>query len=314
MRIVFCGSGAFAAPALRAVVAAGHEVAAIVTQPPRASGRGGKLTSTPLAQAAHQLQLDVHEFENINAPQSIETVSAARPDVIVVVDFGQFVRAGVRGCAPLGAFNLHGSLLPELRGAAPVNWAIIRGYRRTGVTTFDLVDKMDAGAIYLQAATDVNSDETAEQLRIRLAQIGADLVCRTLDLLAGGKVQAQVQDESKATLAPRLTRADGLIDWSAPAEEIRNRIHGVWPWPAAHAVFFRKDGLAMPVLIERCKIEEGAAEAEAGMLDRDLMVACGQGRLSILGIQPAGKRLMAWKDFLNGYRASEGDKFIRPPG
>jgi len=204
MRIVFCGSGAFAAPALRAVVAAGHEVAAIVTQPSRPSGRGGKLTPTPLAQAAHQLQLDVHEFENVNAPQAIETVSAARPDVIVVVDFGQFVRAGVRGCARLGAFNLHGSLLPELRGAAPVNWAIIRGYRRTGVTTFDLVDKMDAGGIYLQAAVGVNLDETAEQLRARLADVGADLVCRTLDLHLAARCRPRCRMSQRLRLRPGL--------------------------------------------------------------------------------------------------------------
>jgi methionyl-tRNA formyltransferase len=322
MRIVFCGSGGFAGPSLRAIAEAGHTLAAVVTQPARPSGRGGKLTATPLAQAARELDpsVNIFEFANINEPVSVEAVRSAAPDVIVVADFGQFIRAAARATAPLGAFNLHGSLLPELRGAAPVNWAIINGQTKTGVTTFSLVDKMDAGAIYLKSAIDINPDETADQLRLRLADIGARLVCQTIDLLADGKTKGQEQDESKATLAPRLTRADGLIDWSATASDIRNRIHGVWPWPAGRAVFLRKDGSATPVLIARCKVTADGvgspAQPEASTLDKDLTVICGPGgggRIAIVEIQPAGKRLMGWRDFCNGYRASAGDKFIRPP-
>ena len=337
MRVAFCGSGGFAGPSLRAIVEAGHSVSAVITQPARPSGRGGKLTATPLAQVAREPNLNISnifEFENVNDPACVQAIGSTTPDVIVVVDFGQFIRVAARATAPLGAFNLHGSLLPELRGAAPVNWAIIRGHRQTGVTTFNLVDKMDAGAIYLQAATDINPDETTDQLRLRLADIGAKLVCQTIDLLASGKGLGQAQDESKVTLAPQLTRADGLIDWSAPAREIRNRIHGVWPWPAGHTVFLRKDGTAMPVLIARCKVaaadgggssqsaplhqgHEDAASSQAGTLDKDLTVICGPDgcdKLAIVEIQPAGKRLMAWRDFCNGYRAAAGDKFIRPPG
>lgn len=312
MRLIFCGSGAFAIASLTAAQRAGHQVLRVITQPPKPSGRGGKVHVTPLADAARAAGLTVTEIQNINAPESVELIRADKPDVIVVADFGQMVRAAVRESAPLGAFNLHGSLLPELRGAAPVAWAIIRGYATTGVTTFSLVDKMDAGPIFLQAATDIRPTETAEELRLRLSEIGADLVCKTIDLLAAGQAHGQAQDESKATLAPRLKKSDAVIDWTADALAVRNRIHGVWPWPAGHAVFVRKDGHAVPVLIARAAAETGDSGLPAGTLDKDLLVATGRGRLRILEIQPAGKRLMAWRDFVNGQRTGPGDKFVPP--
>ncbi len=204
MRVLFCGSGSFALRPLQAIVGSEHEVVGLFTQPARPAGRGGKLRPTRVAEIAGKLGLDVTPCENINAEPVIADIRRIGPDVICVADFGQFIATAVRDAAPLGAFNLHGSLLPELRGAAPVNWAIIRGYRRTGVTTFSLVDRMDAGAIYAQAETDIAPDETAEELRERLSDIGAKLVCETLGLLAGGGAQGRQQDESKATPAPRL--------------------------------------------------------------------------------------------------------------
>ena len=313
MRLIFCGSGAFAVPAFGAILKAGHEVARVVTQPARPVGRHGTPQGTPLGEAARAAGVAVDETANINAPESVAAFRAIAPQVIVVADFGQFVRAPVRETAALGAFNLHGSLLPELRGAAPVAWAIIRGCKVTGVTTFSLVDKMDAGAIYLQAQAEINPDETAEELRMRLAVLGADLVCRTLDRLAAGDTQGTVQDESRVTMAPKLQKADGVLDWSADAVSLRNRIHGTWPWPAGHAVLVRKDGRAVPVLMSRAATVAGDSPLEGGTLDADLLVATGKGRLRIVEIQPAGKRVMSWKDFVNGQRLSAGDKFIKPP-
>lgn len=313
MRLIFCGSGEFAVPAFRAVLKAGHEVARVVTQPARPAGRHGTLTPTPLAQAAGEASVACDERANVNAPESVAAIGAGKPDVIVVADYGQFVRAAVRESAPLGAFNLHGSLLPDLRGAAPVAWSVIRGYRVTGVTTFSLVDKMDAGPIYLQARTEIRPDETAEELRWRLADLGADLVCRTLDRLAAGQAQGTAQDESLVTLAPKLQKADGVLDWSADAVSLAHRIRGVWPWPAGHAVLVRPDGRALPVLIARATALEGDSPLEPGTLDKDLLVAAGRGRLQILEIQPAGKRKMRWKDFVNGQRLTAGDRFVKPP-
>ncbi len=310
MRVVFCGSGVFAVPSLRAVLTAGHEVVGVITQPPRPAGRGGHLKATPIAQTAGELGLHAVECPDINAPQAVADLAAAAADVICVADFGQFIRKAARRSAAMGAFNLHGSLLPQLRGAAPVNWAIVRGYNKTGVTTFYLVDRMDAGAIYLQAETDICPAETADELRGRLAEIGAGLVCRTLDLLAEGGALPRRQDESAATAAPQLKKTDGRIDWNADATTIRNLIHGTWPWPGGQAVFQRRDGKAVPVTFARAEVALGQACGGAGEVDREGCIATGGGRLAVAEVQPSGKRLMSWRDFVNGYRVTEGDYFV----
>ena len=314
MRVLFAGSGRFAIPSLSAVLASKHELVGVVTQPARPAGRGAKLTPTPLAAAARQAALEVTECPDINAPRAVEWMASLRPDAACVVDFGQMVRSGARDAAPKGAINLHGSLLPELRGAAPVNWAIIRGYAETGVTVFHLVDRLDAGPIFLQQPTDIRPDDTAEQLTERLALLGAPLVCRTLDLLAEGAPDPRPQDDSRATKAPRLKKSDGVIDWAAGAADVRNRIHGTWPWPGGQATFIRQDGTELPVLIARAAVAEGGAQGEPGQVDGDGCVATGEGRVALLEIKPAGRRLMPWRDFVNGYRVREGDRFVRPEG
>ena len=310
MRVVFCGSGTFATPSLQAIVESGHDVVAVVTQPPRRAGRGGKVRATEVAGLGGQLGLDVLETPDINADHAVEVIAAARPDAICVAQFGQMISSRVRALATSGAFNLHGSLLPELRGAAPVNWAIIRGYKRTGVTTFSLVDRMDAGDVYLRSAIDIAPGQTADQLLARLARIGAGTVCETLDLLAGGEVRACPQDHDLATYAPRLTKADGIISWGAEAESICNLIHGTWPWPGGRSVFARKAGGMLPVTIASACAIPGLADGAAGEVDGELTVATGDGRLRINEVKPAGKRLMPWRDFVNGYRVAEGDCFV----
>ena len=309
MRIVFCGSGSFATPSLNAIIETRHEVACVVTQPPRRAGRGGKLRPTAVSLLARDAGLDLLEPADVNADQTVAAIGRYRPDVLCVVEFGQMIRRQVRRQASVDAFNLHGSLLPALRGAAPVNWAIIRGCGHTGVTTFSLADAMDAGPIYLKAETDIRPGETAEMLRRRLAAIGADVVCRTLDLLAAGQAAAAQQDEAAATLAPRLKKSDGIIDWTAAAQTICNLIHGTWPWPGGQATYHRKDGQQTPVIIASAAAEQSQAGGEAGLLDAELTVGAGQGRLRIIEIKPAGKRLMTWRDFVNGHRVGQGDRF-----
>ena len=382
MRIVLCGSGDFGVPTLQAILAAGHDVAALVTQPARPAGRGGHLRHTPLAQAATAAGLRVLEIEKINRPESVAVIGELKPEVIVVVAFGQMIRAQVRELAPLGAFNLHASLLPELRGAAPINWAVIRGYKRTGVTTFSLVDALDAGPMYVQAGMDISPEETVEDLKPLLAALGAKAVCETLDLLAGGGAMPQPQDDSKATLAPMLKKTDGVIDWKAPAETIRNLIHGTWPWPAAQAIFQHADSpdkeihvefararvaaeakrvagvspacgtgvppvsgcstgilpVSSPLTPGQTKETEHGQDArethgqdahatqdadkmsathagetpatQPGTVTADLTVTTGEGTLQITRLQPAGKRVMEWRDFVNGYRVRPGDRFV----
>jgi methionyl-tRNA formyltransferase len=313
------------------------------------------LRHTPLSQAATAAGLRVLEIEKINRPEEVAAIAELKPEVIVVVAFGQMIRAQVRELAPLGAFNLHASLLPELRGAAPINWAVIRGYKRTGVTTFSLVDALDAGPMYVQAGMDISVEETVEDLKPFLAALGAKAVCETLDLLAGGGAMPQPQDDSKATLAPILKKTDGMIDWKAPAETIRNLIHGTWPWPAAHTVFQHADAPDKQVQVDiaRARVVEGAAvvaqppsavssasvsvssslakqqqensktqpgaavpqetttaKTQPGTVRADLTVGTGEGTLQITRLQPAGKRVMEWRDFVNGYRVRPGDRFV----
>jgi methionyl-tRNA formyltransferase len=310
MRIVFCGSGSFAIPSLRAVLDSDHEIVAVFTQPPRRAGRGGQMRNTPVAEAARELGLTTIETPNINDEEFVSAVASARPEAICVVDFGQMVRARVREQASGDSFNLHGSLLPELRGAAPVNWALIRGYRRTGVTTFSLVDKLDAGPIYVQEELQILPGERGDSLRGRLADLGASVVCQTLGLIAAGWAQPVAQDETKATLAPRLSKADGRIDWSAPAETIRDLVHGAWPWPGGQTVFRRQNGKSGPATLASVRAEPSGAPGAPGSLDADGFIRAGEGRIAIEEIKPAGKRLMSWRDFVNGYRVSEGDCFI----
>ena len=311
MRVLFCGSGPFAVRSRRAIEAGEHELTGVVTQPARPAGRGGKLRPTPIAEVAAKLDLDVSVWEDINAPDALEYVRRARADVICVIDYGQFIRRSVREAGRLGAFNLHASLLPELRGAAPVNWALIRGHERTGVTTFSLIDRMDAGPIYAQEKTDLRADETAEELRDRLAEIGAGLVLRTLEMLTHGRATVREQDENHATRAPRLSKADGIIDFREGAAAVRNRVHGTWPWPGAKATFERHGRSGVPVTIARSHAEPGHSTGEPGTVGADLLVATCDGCLRIKRIKPAGKRLMGWADFVNGYRVSEGDRFRR---
>jgi methionyl-tRNA formyltransferase len=310
MRILFCGSGGFAVPSLRAILSSDHELVGVITPPARPGGRGAKLRPTPVAQAGRELGVDVKECPDINAREVVAGIRALAPDVMCVADFGQFVRAEARQSPPVGAFNLHGALLPALRGAAPINWAIIRGCQRTGVTTLALADKMDAGELDLQAETDISPDETAVELRQRLSELGAKLVCQTLDLLTSGDAHPREQDESLATKAPRLKKTDGIINWGDDAISIRNRIHGTWEWPGAQTLFQHTDGGEISVVIARGTAEDAPTTGEPGRIDKDLCVGTGAGRLRIVEIKPANKRRMGWRDFVNGYRVREGDRFV----
>jgi methionyl-tRNA formyltransferase len=311
MRLIFCGSGPFSVPTLHALAGSGHDLALLITQPARPAGRSRRQRPTPAAQAAAELGLKPCEVQDINAPDALERVGSVDAEAMCVVDFGQFIARQAREATPLGAFNLHGSLLPELRGAAPVNWAVIRGHRRTGVTTFRLAREMDAGPVYLQKAADIERDETAEELRDRLAAMGAELVLQTVGLLAGGWAAPTEQEHAAASYAPRLRKSDGVVDWTADAETVRNLVHGTWPWPGGQAVFHGRQKGEVRVVLARAAVAQGEAD-RPGTVGRDLSVATGRGRLEIREIKPAGGRRMGWRDFVNGYRVTAGDRFERP--
>ena len=314
MRIVFLGSGEVAVPSLEALHAAGHDIPAVYTQPPRRAGRGGKVRATPVEQAAGRLGLRIAQVENINRDGHPEAIRALGADLVAVIDFGQILGRGVREAAPLGTICMHASLLPELRGAAPINWAILRGMSRTGVTTFQVVRQIDAGVIYLQEALDIGAEETADELRDRLAGLGAQVMFRTVSGLAAGTLAGREQDHAAATMAPKLEKADGRLDFSDSALAIANRIRGTWSWPGAHADFIHAGARPVRVILARARalMAGEVTPAPAGTLADDLRMNTHDGWVELLELKVAGKRLMGWRDFVNGYRAAPGDRFVRP--
>ncbi|MCC7203568.1 MAG: methionyl-tRNA formyltransferase [Phycisphaeraceae bacterium] len=236
MRLVLLGSGEFGLPTFKSLRSA-HEVLMVVTQPDRPAGRHRQLTPTPVGQWAAEQALPVIKPSDINAPAIVGQIAALRPDAAVVIAFGQ--KLGSALIAALGrlAVNLHASLLPKYRGAAPINWAILRGETQTGVSVISLADRMDAGLIYAQAATPIGPTETAGELHDRLAEMGPAAIGGVLDALVRGTLTSHLQDESQATKAPKLSRADGVVSFAATSDEVCRRIHGLTPWPGVEVIW-----------------------------------------------------------------------------
>jgi methionyl-tRNA formyltransferase len=224
LKLVFMGTPAFAVPTLEQTVAAGHQVVAVFTQPDRPKGRGQKDSMPPVKQAALRLALPVYQPERVRRPEVVEQLRELAPDAMVVVGYGQIIPKAILDIPPHGIINVHASLLPKYRGAAPIQWAIARGETRTGVTTMRINEGLDTGDMLLKWETEIGPDENAVELGARLAEAGADLLVRTLAELAA--IQPQPQDDAQATYAPILKKEDGKIDWRLPAREILNRIRG----------------------------------------------------------------------------------------
>lgn len=314
MRILFMGTAAFAVPCLRALLDAGHEVPAVVTQPDRPAGRGQALRVSPVKRLAEEASLPVLQPEKASQPEFVDALRALRPEAIVVVAYGQILRPVVLDIPPRGCINVHGSLLPELRGAAPIQWAIIRGFRETGVTTMFMDPGMDTGDVILQATEPISPEDTAGSLAERLAPLGARLLRETMDLLARGQAPRRTQDGERATYAPMLKREDGFIDWRQPADAIRNRIHGCNPSPGAVAL---KEG--RPVKLWRARVVEdsdGSSGVEPGRVvrvDREgPVVAAAGGALLLLEVQPESRPRLSGEEYVRGYRLKPGSQFASP--
>jgi methionyl-tRNA formyltransferase len=235
MRLVFLGTPAFAVPTLESLVAAGYDVLSVVTQPDRPSGRGRRLAASPVKEAALRLGLPVYQPERIRRPDAVAVLAGLRPDIMVVVGYGQILPQTVLDIPPHGIINVHASLLPEYRGAAPVQWAIANGATRTGVTTMRIDAGLDTGDMLLKAETEIGPEETALELGARLAAMGAALLIETLERIE--TIAPHKQDAAQATYAPLLKKENGLIDWRQPAQAIHNRVRGFQPWPGAYTRF-----------------------------------------------------------------------------
>jgi methionyl-tRNA formyltransferase len=307
MRIVFMGTPESAVPSLRRLLADGHEIAAIWTQPDKPAGRGKKLHASPVKQFAVENNLTVHQPAKIKNPEAKELFASHKTDVAVVVAYGKILPQEFLVAPELGCVNVHFSLLPKYRGAAPVNWAIVNGETETGVTTMKIVEELDAGPVLQQKATPIEDGETAPQLLARLADMGAELISETLSHLR--EIEAAPQIDSEATFAPILKREDGLIDWSMEAYAIERRVRGFQPWPNAYTMLKSQRLIiceAKPEWIEQLRFLPGLV-IEAGR-DR-FIIACGDGTaLRVSELQVEGSRRMSARDFLNGARVSVGER------
>lgn len=294
--ILFAGSGEFGLPALQALLRAGHNVPLVLSQPDRPAGRGRKLTPTPIAQFAMESGLQLVRAANINE------LSLPPADVLLVIAFGQKIAPRVVDHPRLGSINLHASLLPRHRGAAPINWAILSGDTVTGNSVIRLAQKMDAGAVLAQSRLAMREMETAGELHDRLAIDGAALVLRALADLASGTADEQAQDEARATLAPKLTHDAGRIDWYRPAAVIANQIRGLYPWPGCHVRLVDAAGQqrGQATLVRARPILE--APGVPGVIDGGGLVGAGDGAaIQVVEIQPAGRNRMSLTAFRNGH-------------
>ena len=304
--LVFCGTPRFAVDTLERLVASGFVIRLVVTQPDRPKGRGLEVVSSPVKQSASKLGLPITQPETIkNNAEFRAQLSDLKPDAIVVVGYGRIIPQWMLGLPPLGNINLHGSLLPKYRGAAPIQWAISKGESVTGITTMRIDVSLDTGDILLQEEIPIASDDTAETLAPKLASAGADLVVRTLHGLEAGTIQPRKQDNSRASLAPILKKEDGRIDFSLSAREILNRLRGFQPWPGAHSQF-RGKNLQM---WRAAEIDRALPASELKVEGDHLFVGCGGDTvLELLELQVEGKKRTSAADFVRGYRPQAGEK------
>jgi methionyl-tRNA formyltransferase len=300
------GTPQFAVGPLRALAASGHEIAGVVARTDKPAGRGRSLTAPPVKVAAEEMKLPVFQPKRVREPAFIDQLRLIGPDAIVVAAYGQILPKEILTLPTYGCINIHASLLPFYRGAAPINWAIIRGETQTGITIMQMDEGMDTGAVLLQESVVIGTDDTAGSLTEKLSALGAKLITTALALIADGKLRPAPQDGSRATLAPLLKKEDGAIDWKLPAAEIHNRVRGLSPWPGAYTFL---EGKALKIIASQAVSGAG----ELGLLyERDkntLEIGTGSGLLRIARIQPEGKRPMTAGEFLRGHRGLAGKKF-----
>lgn len=305
MRIVFLGTPEFAVPSLDALVNAGHTVPAVFTQPDRPKGRGNQLAQSPVKLAALRLGIHVHQPERVRRAESVDLLRSLETDLMVVVGYGQIIPQNIIDLPTHGILNVHASLLPKYRGAAPIQWAIANGEPETGVTIMRIDAGLDTGDMLLNRSTAIGVDETAPELSARLAPTGAELLIEAIEQIEQGSARYEKQDSDAATLAPILKKEDGAVEWSRPAREIYNRLRGFQPWPGAYTSF-----RGQQLNLTRAQAIEGSAAVPGTMRvdKRRLFVDCGRDLLELLEVQPAGKKRMAVGDFLNGIKLGEQER------
>jgi methionyl-tRNA formyltransferase len=309
MRLIFFGTPEFALPSLKALLNSEYEVLAVVTQPDKQSGRGRHMMPCPVKLEAQRAGLKIFQPQRVKDTEFIKELKMLNPSVIVVVAYGQILPSEIIHLPEFGCINVHASLLPKYRGAAPINWAIINGEKITGITTMLMDEGMDTGPILLQEEVEIMADDTAGSLSKRLSEIGANVLMQTLKDLEQGKLRP-IPQMGDASYAPVLKKTDGLIQWSRSATELCNFIRGVNPWPGAYSFL---EGERVKIL----KAESVDGSGEIGVVEKitkeELLVGTGKDLLSILEIQPAGRPIMTVKAFLQGREIKKGMRFYENP-
>jgi len=309
MNLIFCGTPQFAVPTLEKLLAEKFTIELVVTNPDEPCGRGYPLQAPPVKQAAAKAGLQVFQPAKLKDPATAEFLSKFHPDAIVVVAYGHIIPKWMIDLPKHGCINLHASLLPKYRGAAPIQWALIRGESVTGITTMKIDPGLDTGDILLKRRVEILDEDTTATVSERLSVLGADLMVETLRRLELGDLQPQPQDHALATLAPMLKKEDGRIDWTLPAEAIWWRVRGLRPWPGAYTTFRGKNlhlwAAARPTTQPPCGLEPGTLLSEHGKLH----LACGQGTLlEVRELQLEGRKRLSARDFLNGAHLEPGEK------
>lgn len=307
MRVLFWGTPEFALPAFRALGEEGHEVVGVVTQPDRPAGRGRGISVSPVKQAALEEGVPVLQPERARGPEFMDELRALEPEISVVVAYGQILRPEVLELPPRGSINIHASLLPELRGAAPIQWSIIRGFEVTGVTLMRMEAGLDSGPMLFRVEEPIRADESASELAVRLSEVGAQALLETLALMQAGTLVEVPQQHELATYAPKLDRDTARLDWTLPATEVARWVRGLDDVPGA----WTPQGDRGPLKVFRPRPEEGAG-APGTVLDADpatgILVACGEGAVRLAEVQPAGKRRMTAGEWVRGRGIAAGDR------
>lgn len=310
MRVLFMGSGDVACPALDQLLSnPDYEVVTVVTQPDKPKGRNRKVAACPVKEFAEAMGVPVMTPERIGAPEAVEEVRALSPEIIVVAAYGQYIKPAILEIPARGAINIHPSLLPKYRGASPIQWALANGEMETGVTILYVSKEMDAGDIILQRSMPIDPEDTSESLTPRLAQLGAELLVEALDAIRRGAAEGRPQDGAEVTVVHKLEKEDGRIDWSMPAEMIRNRIRGFTPWPGCFTTF---EGRLLKV--RKARVLAGVDAAAPGTMVRcdadGPVIATGEGALRLEEVQPEGKKVMTGAAFLCGHSLTPGDRLL----
>ncbi len=311
MKVMFCGTPEFAVPTLRRLQGEKFEIAAVVTQPDRPKGRGLEPAASPVKLTAVELGLRVEQPDKLKGEAGRALLERYQPETVVIVGYGQIIPADLLAMPQHGWINLHASLLPRYRGAAPVQWALINGETTTGVTTMQIDAGLDTGPIFLQREMTINDDDNAVTLAARLAEVGAELMVETLRGIAAGRLAPQPQDHSKASKAPLLKKEHGRLDWAQPARAVFNRIRGLVPWPGAYTSF---RGQLVHIWRAALATPEGVAQAPAPgtvLVEKHaLYAACGSGTwLRLEELQPANRKRLPATDFINGLHVQTGERF-----